>query len=416
MRRLTLWLFALSLFFYYACNSKKPECVTKEVKVLKPGLWRATIDIQGHELPFQLVFKVKDGQYRAALINADERLSLDEVFIKNDSVAIPMHIFDALLKAKIVSDTKIEGAWVKLYATDYVLPFKAGYGLNYRFRETVDETPADFSGKWAVHFISDTDTSFAVGVFEQEGKHVHGTFLTPYGDYRYLDGIVQGNKMKLSTFDGSHAFLFEAVKRADGTLTGDFWSGKSWHEKWIGRLDPNAALPDPLTLTHLKPGYNKLSFHFPDPSGEMISLDDPRFKNKVVLVQIMGSWCPNCMDEARFLAGWYDKNKSRGVEIIGLAFERKDDFKYASARVRRFTETLDIHYPVLIAGSTSETSKKKALSMLERIVSFPTIIYLDRRHRIRRIRTGFSGPGTGHYYEQFIEEFNLFMDKLLKEK
>jgi hypothetical protein len=122
------------------------------------------------------------------------------------------------------------------------------------------------------------------------------------------------------------------------------------------------------------------------------------------------------MDEAGFLAGWYDKNKSRGVEIIGLAFERKDDFEYASGRVRRFTEKLGIHFPVLIAGSASETSKKKALPMLEKIVSFPTVIYLDRQHRIRRIHTGFSGPGTGHYYEQFVEEFNLFMNKLLEEK
>ncbi len=416
MRHITFWIFALSSFLFSNCDSGKSVSGAENVKVIKTGLWRATIDIQGHELPFQIIFNYKNGRYNAGLINADEQIDLDEVYIKNDSVEIPMYIFDAVIKAKIVSDTKITGVWVKPYAKDYVIPFEAAYGLNYRFKESGKAPAADFNGKWAVDFISEADTSFAIGVFEQNGKYVRGTFLTPYGDYRYLDGIVEGDKMKLSTFDGSHAFLFEAVMKEDGMLSGDFRSGKSWHEKWTGRLDPNVTLPDPLTLTHLKPGYENITFRFPDVDGKMTGLDDPRFKNKVVLIQIMGSWCPNCMDEARFLAGWYDKNKDRGVEIIGLAFERKDNFEYASARVRRFMEKIRIHYPVLIAGSTSEESKKKALPMLEKIVSFPTVIYLDRQHRIRRIHTGFSGPGTGRYFEQYVEEFNLFMDKLLDEK
>ena len=407
-------LILLSLLFNH-CESKKTVIRKEPLRAIKPGLWRGTLRIQGHELPFQLSFQYDNGGYRAALINAKEHIDLDEVYIRNDSLVLPMHIFDAVIKAKIVSDTLIRGAWIKPYARDYLVPFEAIHGLKYRFKETGEDAHTDFGGKWAVQFISNSDTSMAIGLFEQTGRYIHGTFLTPYGDYRYLDGIVEGDTMKLSTFDGSHAFLFKAVQPEKGRLSGDFWSGKSWHEKWVGKADPDAALPDPLTLTHLKPGYDKISFRFPDPDGKMVSLEDPGFKDKVVLIQIMGSWCPNCMDEARFLAGWYDRNKDRGVEIIGLSFERKDDFEYASARVRRFKEKLQIHYPVLIAGSTSEESKKKALPMLEKIVSFPTVIYLDRRHQIRRIHTGFSGPGTGSYFERYVEEFNLFMDKLLKE-
>ncbi len=415
MTRIPLWFLIFLLLGFGSCSQKSRD-VKSGNSVLKTGLWRGVLSIQGQELPFQLAFERKDGQYIINIINGEEQLELDEVFIHGDSIEIPMHIFDAVIKAKIISEGQLLGEWIKPYADDYKIPFEATFGHDYRFKDSGKKADTDFNGQWAVEFIRETNNYMALGIFEQEGKHIHGTFMTQYGDYRFLDGIVEGHTMKLSTFDGSHAFLFEAVKQQDGSLKGEFWSGKSGHIKWIAHLDADFSLPDPLTLTHLKPGYEQITFQFPDVDGRLVSLDDERFKGKVVLVQILGSWCPNCMDETKFLTKWYDKNKDKGIEIIGLAFERKDDFEYASARVRRLQDKLEIHYPVLIAGSTSEESKAKALPMLEKIVSFPTLIYLDRKHKIRRIYSGFSGPGTGSYYEQHVEEFNLFTNKLLEEE
>jgi len=415
MPRIFIWFFVFLLTCFGNCSQKKTDVGSGE-NALKTGLWRGVLSIQGHDLPFQLAFERKEGQYVVKLINGKEQLYLDEVFIRGDSIEIPMFIFDAVIKAKIVSEGQLQGAWIKLYADDYKIPFEATFGLDYRFKDSGKKADADFEGQWAVEFLRDTYNYMAVGIFKQEGKRIQGTFMTQYGDFRFLDGIVEGKTMKLSTFDGSHAFLFEATIQKDGSLQGDFWSGKSGHTKWVAHNDDDFSLPDPLTLTHLKPGYEDITFQFPNVDGRLISLEDEQFRGKVVLVQILGSWCPNCMDETKFLAQWYEKHKHRGVEIIGLSFERNDDFEYASARVSRLQDKLKVHYPVLIAGSTSTESKEAALPMLEKIVSFPTLIYLDRKHNIRRIHTGFSGPGTGHYFEQYIEEFNLFMDILLEEK
>jgi hypothetical protein len=103
------------------------------------------------------------------------------------------------------------------------------------------------------------------------------------------------------------------------------------------------------------------------------------------------------------------------VEIIGLAYERKDDFEYASSRIRKMKEKLAVPYEVLIAGTADKEAAAKTLPMLNHILSFPTTIFIDRKGAIRKIHTGFSGPGTGAYYTQFVEEFNTLMDKLLHE-
>jgi peroxiredoxin len=273
----------------------------------------------------------------------------------------------------------------------------------------------DFSGKWEVNFEGPERSKQAIGLFNQKGKNVEGTFLTPTGDYRFLAGNVDGRSMKLSTFDGSHAYLFEAEMLEDGTISGEFWSGKSWNQTWKAVKNPAFELPDPYALTDLSDIEGEVSFTFADENGKNISLADARFENKVVLIQILGSWCPNCMDETKFLVDWYDRNKNRGVEIIGLAFERKADPEYAQARIRKLREKLNVNYPVLIAGTTEKSSVKEAMPWLKTLKSYPTTIYLDRKHKVRKIYTGFSGPGTGEYYDHFVNEFNVSMDHLLSE-
>jgi len=135
----------------------------------------------------------------------------------------------------------------------------------------------------------------------------------------------------------THAFLFSATKSGD-TLIGDFYSGKTSHETWTGIKDERAKLPDAASLTYLKPGFEKLEFSFPDLAKSRISPSDEKYKGKVLVLQIFGTWCPNCMDETKFLTNWYKENGSRGVRNLGLAYERKDDFDYASGRVTKMKE------------------------------------------------------------------------------
>ena len=381
---------------------------------LKTGIWRAVIMIQDRELPFNFeVTRDNNGGYDILLMNAVERLLLDEVMITSDSIDVALHIFDANVKAKIEGDS-IHGLFIKNFADDYELPFSAAFGQDYRFKKTSDSLPADFSGKYEVTFVHESDTTAAIGVFEQKGERVTGSFLTPKGDYRFLEGIADGGSLQLSTFDGNYLYLFTGVKLGDDQIRGQFFSGKSWRETWVAKKNDNATLPDAESLTFLKEGYEKLSIAFPDADGNVKSLEDEKYKGKVVILQLMGTWCPNCMDETKFLAPWYDENKDRGVEIIGLAYERKDDFKYASTRVKKMTAKMGVGYDILIAGTDDKEKAVETLPGLNAIVAFPTTIFIGKDGKVKKIHTGFNGPGTGIYFEQFKEEFNETVNGLLK--
>lgn len=166
----------------------------------------------------------------------------------------------------------------------------------------------------------------------------------------------------------------------------------------------------------LKEGYDKMAFSFPDLNGNLVSLDDEKYQNKVIILQIFGTWCPNCMDETKFYTNWYNENKHRNVAIIGLAYEAKDDFNYAKLRVENMKNRFNVGYDFLIAGTYNKEEASKTLPMLNHVMSFPTSIFIDKKRNVRKIHTGFSGPATGDYYLKFIDEFNYFMDALLNEK
>ena len=392
----------------------KPE--TDSVNDLKTGIWRAVIAIQNQELPFNFeVTRDDQGGYDIFLLNAEERLLLDEVTINGDSVDVSLHIFDANIKA-IISGDSLTGLFVKNYADDYKVPFRAVHGQDFRFVKSASaESTTDFTGTYDVTFVNEKDTTRAVALFKQSGARITGTFMTPTGDYRFLDGSVTANELQLSAFDGNHLYLFRAHSQEEGKLAGDFFSGKTGYETWVGLRNDKASLPDPESLTYLKEGYETMGFSLPDVDGKIISLDDGRFKGKVVVLQLLGTWCPNCMDETRFLAPWYDQNRHRGIEVIGLAYERKDDFDYASGRVRKMVQKLNVPYDVLIAGTDDKDEAAKTLPMLNAIVAFPTTIFIGKDGRVKKIHTGFNGPGTGKYYEQFKEEFNQTVNELLSE-
>jgi thiol-disulfide isomerase/thioredoxin len=386
----------------------------KPHQVLSAGIWRATIKMQGQELPFNFEVDKKDGKQVIYIINGEERLLLDEIRFFKDSVQIPLHVFDAYIIAK-VGEKHLQGEFVKnTPKNDYHLAFSAEHGVKYRFADQSTPPTTNFSGKWETYFLKDNgDSTKAVGVFEQKGNLLFGTFLTPSGDYRYLEGIVEGNTFKLSTFDGEHLYIFKAVSQ-DGVLKGEFFSGKSSLRKWVATLNPKASLPDPNTMTFLKEGYDKFDFSFPDIYGNKVSPSDEKFKNKVVVIQILGSWCPNCMDETAFIANYYKKNKKKDIAIIGLAFERSPIFDESKKRVEKLIKRFDIQYDMLVAGTQENASA--ALPMLNKVAAFPTTIFIDKKGNVRKIHTGFAGPGTGAYYEELTEDFKNYIDKLLRER
>jgi thiol-disulfide isomerase/thioredoxin len=386
-------------------------------ELLPTGTWRVELDIQNKKLPFLLETEVSKGKQLAYIRNGEERLLLNEFSKTQDSIAVVLHVFDAVLRGKVENNKTWRGNWVKLDTKKpYVIPFTATLGETNRFTENGKAT-ANFEGTWDVTFKSpDGQTYPSVGIFKQKGNKLTGTFLTTTGDYRYLEGIVTGNQFKISAFDGNHAFLFTATAQDEKNLTGEFWAGKGGYETFTAFRNDKAALPDANSLTYLKEGYEKLAFAFPNLENKQVSLEDARYKGKVVIIQLLGSWCPNCMDETAFLAPYYAKNKKHGIEIIGLGYERSANFEQAKGRLEKLKKRYQIDYELLVAGISDKIEASKTLPALNAVLAFPTTIFIDKKGKVRRIHTGFTGAGTGAYYDKFKEEFKDFVSQLLKEE
>lgn len=407
MKKTLSILLALSSFFVGFGQTTLPK-----------STWRAALQRGVHELPFGLDINPKaNGKYEVFVLNGSERLAMDEAYFEGDSLHIPMLIFDSDLVVK-VSGNQMRGSWKKNRNGVWVsvLPFKADKGEVYLFAKTPTATKKNVTGKYATYFLrpQGKDSTFAVGILEQKGTKLAGTVLTPTGDYRYLAGDVVADSLFMSCYDGSHAFLFRAAILSNGTIRGGVWSGISGFQNFVSYRDEKAELPPPTALTYLKPGYESLEFTFPDTKGNMISSKDERFKGKVVVLQLSGSWCPNCMDETRFMVPWYQKNAKRGVEIVGLMFERSPEMKVSGPKIDFMAKRFGVPYPLLLAG-TNDANAGQSLPALNKVAGYPTTIFIDKKGRVREIHTGFSGPGTGKYYDQFIEDFNALITKLLSE-
>lgn len=370
--------------------------------------WQLQLDIGEEVIPFNIEVRKAGELTIVDFINGEEVLTMDETRVEGDCLSVNMGVFDAELKLK-KSGSTLSGTYFRRFEGDYRLPVTGSLKAP-RF-EPINQDYEDFSGTWEVSF-SDEDGSFpAIGDFDQQDRRVHGTFRTETGDYRFLEGIADGRELKLSVFDGSHAFLFRAKKQKNGSLKGGFWSGKHYYASWTAVKNEQARLTHPDSLTYLRPGYENLAFSFPNVQGDTISLTD--FKGKPTIVQLLGTWCPNCMDETLFLTEWLQKNVESDVQLVGLAYEYKDNFNYARSRIEKMTARFSVPYPILAAGSRVKSEASKTLPMLNRIVSFPTLIFLNKDHRIVRIHTGFNGPGTGIHYDQFKKEFEKTIGKII---
>lgn len=404
-------LLALLSLFLFACSqhSTTPEIST----------WRGTLEIgEGRELPFNFEW-TPDADTTMVIFNAEEQIVLVQTDIKTkgDSLRINMPVFESYFLVKTNGDS-----WTGVYkdpgrAGDYTIPFTAQKGKQSRFdAELMSNNPLPET--WSIRFSPDTEDEYpAIAILREErDMRVTGTILTETGDYRYLEGIREGTKLKLSTFDGAHAFLFTGTIQGNEIVDGHFYSGNHYEEPWIGVADEEASLGSPDELTYLKTGYEGISFTFPGLRGNSISYPSDQYAGKVVIIQILGSWCPNCMDETRLFAEWYDQYHNDGLEIIGLAFERRENMADAVVAVQKMKRRLEADYDMLIASlTTSKTVAAEQLPMLNAVISYPTSIWIDRSGAIRKIHTGFNGPGTGEKYDEFVEEYEGLIQEMLAE-
>ncbi len=430
---------ALTLFF--------SSCLTFEhqYSLIPPGKWRAVLELSPSgipvqtgkrakdkivqsidevtegELPFNFeVIYTDDTTFYIEIINGPERIKVSDIETwhsretNDDSIRINFPVYGTYIKAGF-EDDKIEGEWFVPYrGSDYKIPFRARFGKGHRFTQLKKTPITDISGKWETTFQDDSPYK-AIGEFQQEGNHLTGTFVTETGDYRYLEGSVQHDKLYLSCFDGSHAFLFEAKVMKDSTLLGSFQSGAHYKTIWNAFRNDNFDLGDPDTLTYLKEGYERIAFEFENTEGNMVSLDDERYQNKVKIVQIMGTWCPNCRDETTFLVDYLKKNQTQDLEVIAIGFERYREKEKSMQALLNYKKNFGMEYEVLLGGYYDKKEAAETLPMLNHILSYPTMIFIDRDNQVRRIHTGFSGPATSDY-KAFVSDFEQYLEQLLNEQ
>jgi thiol-disulfide isomerase/thioredoxin len=428
--RMTKWLILFILLTISISCLKLGE----PYSAIPPGIWRGVLvltdELEGFdekskgELPFNFdVIYVRPDSFYIVLHNGEERIIVTDIKIgvdrrtARDTIRIDFPVYDSHIQAQFQEDA-IEGWWVVRNRKDYRIKFKALHGQPYRFFQTLDPPAADLTGKWDCQFGIDTETpTRAIGEFVQKGNQITGTFLSATGDDRYLEGVVNGDRLHLSVFDGSHAYLYEAKILPDGQLSGIYRSGNHYKTYWEGsradKIEPT-ALGDPLALTQMK---SEVPFNLklPDPQGNVIDISKGVYAGKPKIIQIMGTWCPNCKDETTFLLDYLKAHPNPGFEVLGIAFERHADTTKALAAIETYRQKLGIPYPIVYGGSNNKNIASEKLPMLNEVVAYPTLIFLDAQNKVLAIHTGFSGPATSGYIA-FKEEFNELVSKLISRK
>lgn len=395
------------------CGDRPPG---DPLAALPAGYWQAAITLPGGDIETGVEISFDGKAYGASIVNGQERVRIDAVSFADGELKLRFPAFNNEIRATLESgELRGQLTLVKRYGATEVMPFSARRGSP--AAEEGAGSNLDLSGRWAVRFHEPDGSDMpSIGEFSQRGARLFGTFLNPNGDHRFLAGHVRGNSFHLSTFDGAHAFIFSGTVGTDGRIVdADFWSGTGWHQKWSGERNHSVQLPDAFSRTHLKPGFDRFEFAFPDEDGNIVAVGDEKYRGKVVMVTLAGTWCPNCNDEARYLAPFYQQYRSRGLEIIALMFEHFEDHAVAAEQVRLFRTKHGIEYDTLIAGISDKDEASKALPSLSAVLAFPTTVFIDRGGRVRRIHTGFSGPGTGEHFVRLQQQFNGLVTELLAE-
>ena len=364
------------------------------------------------EIPFNM-YLLNDGSIQ--IYNHKEIVDMEKIIYEKDSFIIKSPVFEGYIKAKR-SKEGINGYFTN-NSLDRKIKFTANNGAE-RFKIKNYKTVYNFSGKWKVVFNpGEVEEYNAVGIFDQNGSKISGTFRTTTGDYGFMEGVSEGNSVMMSTFNGARSYLFKGNLEND-SITGYFYRGNYDKIPFKAFRDEEFSLPNPNSLTVMNDSAsNRFKFSFKDSRGVLVSDYDSIFDNKVVVIQIMGTWCPNCLDETVFISDFIKKNNYKDLRFVSLAFEYAKTKQKAIENINKLEKRFDIKYPILLAqyGTSNKVEAQKKLPSLNQVISYPTLIFIDRNKNVRRIHTGFNGPATGKKYQKFKNEFKDLVIKLIEE-
>jgi thiol-disulfide isomerase/thioredoxin len=367
---------------------------------------------------FGVSIQQTDAGLSSTIHSGGQSWQIPETGWRDETLTFSMPVFDATITATAVEGSPQHTRFVGRYRR--VRDADTTADLEFRMTPPLPDPPlgdaSPFVGRWRLRF-ADSDQD-AVGIFQGRGPGpVTGTILTTTGDYRYLGGGVdrQSGRLELSAFDGGHVFHITAEAVDDDSIAGEFWSGDWYHVAWSAKRDPDADLPSGFDSSRVVESFRLGELKFPDLQGNLRALDDPSLMGSVTIIELFGSWCPNCHDAASLLADLQIKYREKGLKTIGLAFELTGDAERDRRQVDRYVKRYGVQYPVLIAGLADKEKASAAFPVLDAVRAFPTFLFLDAEGRVRATYTGFSGPATGQAYERLKSQFDQTIQRLLDE-
>lgn len=371
--------------------------------------WHAILKISPTEsIPF--VFEINNNN-TVSLINGKEKIEGGTIDQHGDHFMIELPSFNSYFDLT-KSGEMLKGKWVVRNKNGYFVDVEAKPYSGYRVFEK-PEAKVNFDGLWNVH-LNDKNNTHIVGKFSQVRNHVEGTFLSNTGDYRFLEGQVNADSMILSSFVGSHSYMVKA-KIVDDSIFGQFYSSKHYKVDFKGVKTDEIKMKDPYGMTYLTKKIDSLVVNLEDIKGKKTPVNFSQYHDEVVLIQIMGSWCANCYDEALFFKELHEKYHSKGLRILGLSYESSRSKEEAMKSLNKFISSNHIPYNIRYAGPAKKSTTSEQWNMFNKISSYPTSILLNKKGEVVQIHTGFNGPSTGDLYTNYTAKMTQTIESLLKE-
>jgi thiol-disulfide isomerase/thioredoxin len=374
------------------------------------GLWDAAVVVNGLEIPFRFEIAANGSDVSGWFFNGEEKVVSTGGKVENGSLLLNFDHYATSLEASLVNG-RLAGTYNR--ATG-VYPFYAR-----RFAPSPafpNEVPA-IDGLWQIGGVkSNKGESAWRFIVRQSGAEVTAAILRVDGDTGALAGTYRNGKFIVSHFSGARPLVLELTPQKDGSLE----IVRNREERMIAVRASEAKLKDvpeptdPSRHSSVKDPTEPFKFAFPDINGTVLSNTDARFKNKVVIVSISGSWCPNCHDEAPFLADLYRKYRGKGLEIIALSFEEEAQKAKGYPRLLAFNKRYGVEYPVVLAGEQADLAEK--VPQIHNLNSFPTTIFVGKDGLVRGVHAGFAGAASGAFHDNAKEEITATVERLLAER
>ncbi len=418
--RVSVACFFLTAGLYGQAKLPKPEPAPLT------GLWDGSMQSKAGEVTFGIDFQPKGSELNATLVNATDRQPFSSAVFKDSVLTLRMDYYDGQLTLHYVGLHGLEGDFSRQTSKGMVhIPV-----LLVPHRERASGQPwtgPALTGDWIftwpeesgaekttlAHFQQETNA------FDNGDVSITGIIEPVSGDTGLLHGTVYRNGegetlFHLSRFDGIHVLAIDGQLLPDGTLKGQ-QGGVVALEPFtaVRRQDKATADPNVLaeTLTKVKDPQQPFAFSGVDQSGKTLDEHSPEFAGKPLIIDIFGTWCPNCHDEAPVLEKLYQKYHDQGLQIVGLAYEYTDDQQRSLQQIGIYRAKFGLTFPLLLAGTTDQGQIGKTLPQLQGFGAFPTSIFIDRSGHVKAILAGFTGPSTGEKYQEVQQR----MDQLVRE-